>query len=185
MLSREGKTYLFSCHSLAGALHYYDNFLADITIQHWHRQYEEVMSWLMEEIVFPAKIENLPSDEHLRLQDIGETIGNKSYSIFENHVLSVAKRDEYVTYCLWILGTLDKFGDLIQSEYMANTEYRTHFLEGENLLKQLRSSIVRSYIAHQKNLPSDTQQSLSNSVKLLASNWLSKLMEYIDTNNKD
>lgn len=102
MITQDGKFYFYLCHALFGALQAYYNFLTDDTILHWSSEYEEVQSWLAEEVLVPNEIESFPDDFHLQLQRSGEDLADQSFSLFANKVSLAKGQYDYIVFCMWI-----------------------------------------------------------------------------------
>ena len=181
MLTYAGKIYFFSCHSLIGSLQRYDKYRTDKTLRHWGRQYEEIMSWLIEEIVFPSQSESLQDDYDLHMQELGEEVGNKVFLLFDSMHISKSLRDEYVEYCMWIEEILKKFEELMGQNSLNDTLYQMHFSADKNTFEQLQKAVQTSRLGVQGSLESATQAKLEESATSLADLWYSEVIKQVNT----
>lgn len=180
MLTYAGKIYFFSCHSLIGSLQRYDNYRTDKILRHWGKQYEEIMSWLMEEIVFPSQLESLQDSDDLHIQELGEEIGNEIFLLFDNMHVSKSLPDEYVEYCLWVEKILKKFEDLMERNSLDGTLYQMHFKTDKSIFEQLLKAVELSRLGEQSSLALATHENIEKSATSLADLWYSEVMKQVN-----
>lgn len=130
MVSNEGKIFSYSIGFLSAILQLNEEVYHNISNDKWRDEREELIGWLFESEVIPARLEDLSKQESIDLQRTSEQLGDEVFHIILPQLVTAVSKNKlnkettYNLYCTFMLSTMEAVGQILSSLTKYQEEYR-------------------------------------------------------------